>query len=294
MKAVIDTSWHPLAAGQAPFWATAWGHDRWGPWVEFSVREASQRMRWIPPGRFLMGSPPNEPGRWDDEGPPHEVLITRGFWLFETPCTQALWQAVMESNPSLFLDPNRPVESVSWSDCQQFLTNVNALVRGLKLSLPTEAQWEYACRATTTTATYAGEIKIVGTKNAPVLDPIAWYGGNSGVGFDFEIFSDSTGWEEKQYSHQRAGTRVVGSKLPNRWGLNDMLGNVWEWCHDWHGEYSGQLERDPVGPESGLRRVVRGGGWNSVARDVRSANRYWSDPGGRGDVLGFRCARVQE
>ena len=187
-------------------------------------------MRWIPPGRFLMGSLEDEAGRYDWEGPQHEVTIARGFWLFDTPCTQALWQAVMDGdNPSRFQSPDRPVENVSWNDVQEFLTRINKKVSGLDLVLPSEAQWEYACRAGTTTALYTGEIEILGERNAPALDPITWYGGNSGVGFELDNGYDSGDWPKKQYDHKRAGTRPVGLKAANPWGgLSDMLGNVWE------------------------------------------------------------------
>src|SRR5438128_6861266 len=115
-------------------------------------------MRWIPPGRFWMGSPADEDGRYDDEGPQHEVQFTQGVWLFDTPCTQALWQAVMGTDPSEFKGKNRPVESVSWEDSQTFLDKLNAQLPGLALRLPTEAQWEYACRAGTETARYEADL----------------------------------------------------------------------------------------------------------------------------------------
>ena len=133
-----------------------------------------------------MGSPEDEPGRWDDEGPQHRVTLSQGYWMFDTPCTQALWSAVTGQNPSEFQHPGRPVENVSWSDVQSFLSTLNRLVPGLDLALPTEAQWEYACRAGTASALYSGPIEILGDNNAPALDPIAWYGGNSSVGYDLE------------------------------------------------------------------------------------------------------------
>ena len=122
-----------------------------------------QRLRWIPPGRFLMGSPDDEEGRDSDEGPRHEVTIGSGFWMFDTPCTQSLWEALMGKNPSEYQSRDRPVESVSWKDCQEFLRRLNAKV-GLSLSLPSESQWEYACRAGTIEATYAGPLEIKGSQ----------------------------------------------------------------------------------------------------------------------------------
>ena len=205
--AIIDTAWHPLANGCPPDWASGWGQDRYGVFVEFTWLEVTQRLRWISPGRFRMGSPEDEPGRYDDEGPRHQVTLTQGFWLFDTPCTQALWEAVMGKNPSRFQSPTRPVEQVSWDDVQQFLDQTNAKIPDLNLVLPSEAQWEYACRAGTETAIYTGELAILGENNAPALDPIAWYGGNSGVEFDLENGYDSSGWPEKQYPH--SGQQLV-------------------------------------------------------------------------------------
>jgi len=177
--------------GQHPPWAHRWGWDEHGAWVEFSLNgrdgePMAQRMRWIEPGRLQMGSPEDEPGRWEDEGPRHEVRIQKGFWLFDTPCTQALWEAVMGDNPSEFKSPDRPVEQVSWEDVQGFLQRMNERIPGLELVLSSEAQWEHACRAGSETALYSGSIEILGEANAPALDPIAWYGGNSNQGFELE------------------------------------------------------------------------------------------------------------
>lgn len=263
--------------------------------VGFTIGGVTQLLRWIRPDRFRMRSPVDEPGRVVTEGPEHEVTIGRGFWLFDTPCTQALWQAVMGENPSRFKSPDRPVENVSWDDCQVFLELLNERVAGLELCLPSEAQWEYACRAGTKTASYVGPIEILGKNNAPSLDPIAWYGGNSGEGFDLDDGYDSSGWRDKQYPHTKAGTRPVKKKKPNAWGLYDMLGNVWEWCSDGHPESGPATVTDPIGSlESGSRRVRRGGSWHNDARSVRSAYRRWSDPGRRSDNLGFRCALGQD
>ncbi len=272
-------------------WASASGEDGIGHWAAFEVAGVEQRLRWIEPGTFWMGSQETEAGRWGDEGPRHRVRLTRGFWLGETPCTQALWQGVMGSNPSRFKSPNRPVERVSWEDCQEFLARLAESHPLLNLRLPTEAEWEYACRAKTENATWMGDLKILGENNAPLLDKIAWYGGNSGVGFDLVEGADSSGWPEKQYPHERAGTRPVGQKAPNPWGLRDMLGNVFEWCSDWVGPYSGEHAEGPKGPESGSRRVIRGGSWDSGAQSVRAACRFGDEPGARGHNLGFRLVR---
>jgi formylglycine-generating enzyme required for sulfatase activity len=288
-----------------PDWASAIGRDEYGVFVTITVsavrgRAVTQRLRWIPPGRFMMGSPGKEPGRYDDEGPRHAVTLGQGFWLFDTPCTQALWRAVMGRNPSQFKSPTRPVESVSFDDVQDFLRRVNDRVPGLKLFLPSEAQWEYACRAGTTEATYAGPMEILGENNAPVLDAIAWYGGNSGVDFELKNGFDTSGWSDKQYPHERAGTHPSAAKAPNPWGLFDMLGNVWEWCADhWHENYRGAPANGSAwidaAPDAGAAdRVFRGGPWYDGARNVRAACRYVVPPTSRIDYLGFRCARVQD
>jgi formylglycine-generating enzyme required for sulfatase activity len=250
-------------------------------------------MRWIPPGKFTMGSPDSEVGRFEQEGPQHEVTFTRGFWLATTPCTQALWQAVMGSNPSHYRSPKRPVERVSWDDVQGFLTALRERVPGLDADLPTEARWEYACRAGTSTATYAGDLDLRGDNDAPVLDEIAWYGGNSGHhGFDLgDQGYDSSNGPNKQYPHRRAATRKVATRRANPWGLYDMLGNVWEWCADHFDSYDAQPLVNPIPvPHQGPvpRRVYRGGSWSNGARYVRASYRFAYEPDRRYTVLGFR------
>ncbi|MBF0604091.1 MAG: formylglycine-generating enzyme family protein [Nitrospirae bacterium] len=278
------------------------GRDRHGLWTMIAIpgsgsQPITQHLRWIPPGRFLMGSPADEPGRYDNEGPQRDVTMGQGFWLFDTPCTQALWQVVMGKNPSRFQSNNRPVEQVSFEDVQEFLSRINQACPGLDLTLPSEAQWEYACRAGTTTALYSGETTILGERNAPTLDTIAWYGGNSGVDpSELPDGQDSSGWAEKQYPHERAGTHPAAMKDPNPWGLHDMLGNVWEWCADaWHDSYEGApvdgLARESDG--TAAVRAMRGGSWIDRARYVRSACRYRGRLANRNDDLGFRCIRVQ-
>jgi formylglycine-generating enzyme required for sulfatase activity len=290
----IETLWHPLADGIPPLWASGWGEDRYGVWVEITVEEVTQRLRWIAPCEFLMGSPEDEPGRYEDEGPQQKVMLSQGFWLFDIPCTQALWEVVMGDNPSYFKSATRPVEQVSWDDCQAFINRLNERIPDLGLSLPTESQWEYACRAGTDTASYAGALEILGERNAPALDPIAWYGGNSGIDFELENGYDSSSWHEKQYNFAKAGTHPVGLKRPNAWGLYDMLGNVWEWCEDGQRKYDNSPVVEPQGSlEAGGKRVFRGGSWNGLARFVRCSYRVAYEPGSRSSSLGFRCARVQ-
>jgi formylglycine-generating enzyme required for sulfatase activity len=228
--------------------------------VTLCVGEAEQYLRWIPPGRFLMGSPESDREAFEREKPQHEVRLTKGFWLFDTPCTQALWQAVLRENPSRFKGKEweeRPVEQVSWEECQVFMTKLNEMLPGLMLRLPTEAEWEYACRAGTDTPRYANN-----------LGAIAWYDKNS-----------------------KGQTHPVKQKQPNAWGLYDMLGNVDEWCHDGLRDYTADAVVDPLGPtDPGAYRVIRGGDWGWVAQVVRSACRVADPPGDRYDDLGFRCA----
>jgi formylglycine-generating enzyme required for sulfatase activity len=293
---IIDSGRRPLINGVPPIWATAWGKDEFGVYASFSINEVSQRLRWIPPGRFWMGSPGGEAGRYYYERPRHEVTIASGFWMMDTPVRQCLWQAVMDDNPSCFKSPDRPVESVDLEMIQQFLSRLNGEVAGLELALPSEAQWEYACRAGGETATYAGDLEILGVRNAPVLDRIAWYGGNSGVGFELDNGVDSSSWPEKQYPDTPSGTHPVGKKLPNALGLHDMLGNVWEWCADhWHADYDGAPTNASawIEDDAAADRVVRGGSWGNHARDVRAAYRFHGDPADRHYYLGFRCVRVQ-
>jgi formylglycine-generating enzyme required for sulfatase activity len=283
-----------------PDWASGWGQDRYGKWLELTFDDAAQRMRWIKPGGFLMGSPEDETGRFSEsdyagqyaEGPRHKVRISQGFWLFDTPVTQDFWAAVMDSNPSAFVDPMRPVERVSWVDAMEFMARINEQIPGLDLVLPTEAQWEYACRAGTNTATYAGPMEILGEGNAPILDAIAWYRGNSGVGFELKVVCSRSDWPGAQGESYDAGTHPVALKEPNAWGLFDMLGNVSEWCADGWREYDNNAVNDPVGPLDSPWRVTRGGSWWFDARMVRAAHRHknWDDF--RHCGIGFRCARV--
>ncbi len=233
-------------------WANQLGRDTAGDWASVEMVGIKQRLRWIPPGEFIMGSPESEVGRHDDEGPTHKVTLTHGYWLAETPCTQALWQAVMRENPSHYKSPQRPVENVSFEDCQQFIERLNQQIPGLAARLPSEAEWEYACRAGTSGATWNGELQIV-NRESPVLESIAWYCGNRGLGVE-------------------DGPRGVGQKRPNPWGLYDMLGNVFEWCQDGWRSYAQRPEVDPEEQE-GAVRVARGGSWLSRGRLVRAAYR---------------------
>ena len=288
--------------------AIAAGRDRFGLWEETSIPSSNGppvrvRWRWIPPGTFWMGSPEDEPGRWKDEGPRHLVTLTKGYWMAETPCTQELWQAVMGQNPSRFPNVQHPVETVSWLRVQEFLKQLRQIAPDLRVDLPTEAQWEHACRAGSETALYPteagdGTIEILGENNAPALDPVAWYGGNSAAPAYIQRPYDSSDWKQTQVPHGQASTQPVGLKLPNAWGLFDMLGNVWEWCQDERADYPSAPETDParLGDTENrvVSRVFRGGGWLNHARTVRCAVRGHLPADFQGFSLGFRLVRVQE
>ncbi len=202
----------------------------------------------------------------DWEKPQHRVRITKPFYLGKYLVTQEQWEAVMGNNPSHFKGPKNPVEMVSWDDCQQFLGKLNAKAGSGagKFQLPTEAQWEYACRAGSKTKYCFGD-------DESKLGEYAWYDANSGN-----------------------KTHPVGEKKPNAWGLYDMHGNVWEWCQDWwkDGYYKESRVDDPTGAATGSSRVLRGGSWGNPARGCRSADRDYGGPGICADILGFRVARV--
>lgn len=239
------------------------------------LRIASQiiAFRWCPPGSFTMGSPSDEEGRYDGETQ-NKVTLTKGFWISETEVTQGLWQEVMGFNPSSNkAGPEYPVENVSWNDCQDFIRKLNSRYSqgGFKWALPTEAQWEYACRAGTTTAYFWGN---------------ALNGDMANCDGNFPCGTDTKG----QYLEH---TMPVQSYEPNAWGLYDMHGNVYEWCADWSGTYPEGAVTDPKGPLTGSRRVHRGGSWSSDARYCRSARRGRLVPGYRFSHLGLRLAVVQ-
>ncbi len=273
-------------------WAAGTGRDRFGLWADAEVKGVVQRFRWIPPGRFQMGSPEGEVGRWNSEGPQHTVTWTKGMWLADTPVTQELWKAVMGNNPSRFRSADRPVESVSWTDCWEFLGQLNAIERGLEARFPSEAEWEHACRAGTKTATWLGDLEIRGDNNARNLDPIAWYDGNSGTDFALKEGTDTSAWPKRQHDHPTGGTHPIRRKSPNPLGLYDMLGNVFEWCLDAWGRYAkGDVMDPPASDASDSDRVVRGGSWDSQARYIRASSRYARAAGERYAYLGFRLAR---
>lgn len=255
-----------LANGAAQWWIQTWNSSGNGPWSDamsftvggIIVGPYNIAFMSISAGEFQMGSNSGSA----DEKPVHRVVLSKSFQLGKYEITQGQWKAVMGSNPSFFTgDDSLPVETVSWSDVQQFIAKLNALNDGYQYRLPTEAEWEYACRAGTT-GDYAGN-----------LDELAWYYNTSGN-----------------------KTHAVGTKKPNAWGLYDMHGNVVEWVQDWYSDqyYAVSPLTDPPGPSSGLGRVLRGGGYSESAANSRSAFRDYSSPGGVNSNRGFRLLRTAQ
>ncbi|MEI7835470.1 MAG: formylglycine-generating enzyme family protein [Planctomycetota bacterium] len=220
----------------------------------------TMNLAMIPAGEFLMGSRDAENGRGRDEGPQRQVTISKAFYMGRYEVTQEQYEAVMGANPSHFKGAQNPVEMVSWHVAVEFCKKLSQKT-GKTAGLPTEAQWEYACRAGTKTSFEFGD-------DDTNLHDYAWYWVNS---------------ESK--------THPVGQKKPNAWGLYDMPGNVWEWCSDWHADsYANAGTSDPQGPGSGTNRVLRGGSWHSNPRYCRSASRLRDTPDFRFGLIGFRVA----
>jgi len=232
-----------------------------------TVNGISFKMIRVEGGTFTMGATSEQGLDADsDEKPAHQVTVST-FSIGETEVTQELWQAVMGSNPSNFKGPRRPVEEVSWEDCQNFIRELNSLT-GRHFRLPTEAEWEYAAR---------GGKKTNGHKYAgsSAIDNVAWYEENS---------------YKKGNSSPDYGTHVVATKRANELGLYDMSGNVWEWCQDWWGDYSSGSQTNPKGPTSGSNRVLRGGSWFYNTWYCRVSYRYGRTPSYRSNDLGLRLA----
>ncbi len=209
-------------------------------------------------GSFTMGATSEMANPWDNEKPTHKVTLTKDYYIGKTEVTQALWKAVMGSNPSNFKGDNKPVEQVSWNDCQTFISKLNSMT-GKKFRLPTEAEWEFAARG----GNYSRCYQYSGSNS---LNDVAWFTDNSG-----------------------STTHDVATKQPNELGIYDMSGNVWEWCSDWYGSYSSNAQYDPEGPSSGSSRVLRGGSWGDNARGCRSSDRSnFGGPDCRSYVLGLR------
>ena len=224
----------------------------------------------IQPGTFMMGSPDEEPGRYSGEIL-HKVNLKKPFYLQTTEVTQAQWKALMGKNPSSQkrCGDTCPVEQVSWEDAQQFIQKLNQKEGTDKYRLPTEAEWEYACRAGSTSALPNGSITKLQCDRDDNLDSIGWYCANS----------NNT-------------IHPVAQKTPNAWGLYDMHGNVQEWCQDWFGIYPYDEVTNPKGPKKGTYRVMRSGTFYSPARDCRSASRFGSPPRYRFRHIGFRLCKT--
>ena len=232
-----------------------------GERMVLTINDVEYAFRWCPPGTFMMGSWAGDP-KISGDGIRHQVTLTRGFWMLETEVTQKMWESVMETNPSEFKGGKLPVERVSWDDCQEYIEKLNALgsaPKGYRFSLPTEARWEYACRASTTTAYHFGNTLTKDQAN---------FGRNVGQ------------------------TSDVDSYPANVWGLYDMHGNVSELCSDWYGNYPGDSMTDPTGAASGSYRALRGGSWLHDAVGCRSAYRHNTIPSHRSSVIGVRLSLV--
>ena len=223
--------------------------------------QVSMKFKRIPAGKFMMGSPDGEKDRQPNEGPQHEVAISKPFYMGIYHVTQEQYEAVMGKNPSNFKGPQNPVETVSWDEAVEFCKKASEKA-GKKVRLPTEAEWEYACRAGSKTRFCFGD-------DDDKLGDFAWYAANSGN-----------------------TTHPVGQKKPNAWGLYDLHGNVWQWCADRYDDkyYGNSPKTDPTGPAEGPYRVLRGGSWNNSPQGCRSAFRINNAPDGRNDLIGFRVA----
>ncbi|MBF0225151.1 MAG: SUMF1/EgtB/PvdO family nonheme iron enzyme [Desulfobacterales bacterium] len=223
----------------------------------------------IPAGTFIMGSPSYELGRNTDENQ-HKVTLSKAFYMQTTEVTQGQWKAIMGSNPSNFINcgDDCPVENVNWNDCQQFIDRLNRTEAVNIYRLPTEAEWEYSCRAGSTTALANGSISVTNCDYDSNLDMMGWYCNNS-----------------------NSASHLIKQKQANAWGLHDMHGNVREWCSDWYGSYSPDALTDPTGPNSGSYRVIRGGAWAILAQYCRSAARSGDTPSVNYGIVGFRLVR---
>jgi formylglycine-generating enzyme required for sulfatase activity len=240
------------------------------PEIEVMVNSLGMAFVKIQAGTFVMGSSDYEAGRNEDELP-HEVSISKSFYIQTTPVTQGQWQALMGQSPAGLVQAGEylPVGGINWQDCQLFIKKLNGLGEG-DYRLPTEAEWEYACRAGSDMALANGELLSLYCEADPNLEKIGWYCSNS---------------DRKLHP--------VGKKDSNGWGLYDMHGNIGEWCQDWYGPYPEIPQTDPIGPSSGPGRVIRGGSWFSSAKNCRSAARFYWSPQSRDqlNLIGLRLVR---
>lgn len=251
-------------------WASGWGEDEYGLWMEFTYKRITQRLRWCEPGQFLMGSNKSDlsvPEHLLETEYQHAVTLTQGFWLADTTVTQALWRAFTGSNPSHFIGKSRPVENVSCIAVHEFISKINRMKPELKLCLPSEAEWEYACRANNNSPFYWG--KQADQELVNCLPE------NSGI----ELIG-------------RQRTIDVKALPCNNWGLYHMHGNVKEWTRDWDKPYPRYPAINPDKSAIGKRRVLRGGSWGSTQSHCRSAYRSFKSVFHRDRFSGFRLAHI--
>lgn len=253
--------------------------------LEFTVNGVTFKMIYVESGTFQMGATPEQGSEAaDNEKPVHPVKLSN-YHIGETPVTQALWKAVMGSNPSGFKGDNLPVDFVSWNDCQEFIQKLNRLT-DKTFRLPTEAEWEYAARGGKCHSPY----KYAGSDS---IDEVAWYWKNSGDKYLAGTDNDRRD-NVKTMLDNHCKAHPVKTKKPNALGIYDMSGNVWECCQDRYGAYSGSKQTDPKGPSEGLLRVLRGGSWFFYARDCRVSSRFISTPDSRDIACSFRLALVHQ
>lgn len=268
--------------------------------LTFTVNDVVFEMVEIKGGTFTMGCNYEQNSDCKDDEKPSHIVSLSDYYIGKYEVTQKLWKAVMGDNPSYFKGDNLPVEQVCWYECQEFIMRLNQLT-GKNFRLPTEAQWEYAARGGTKTSLYNNEnIIIQGQCNSPNLDKLAWYGGNCGqnytqnVGCDVSNGYDISEFEGKQYHDNKGGTHPVGLKMPNTYGLYDILGNVCEMCQDWAGDYSNSKQTNPKGSISGSSRIIRGGSWASDATFCRTSCRDLCEQDYIDADVGFRLVLVPD
>jgi eukaryotic-like serine/threonine-protein kinase len=268
-----------LVAGGLWYYAT--DHPRADMTLDLG-NAVTMKLVLIPAGKFTMGSPPAEGGRNSDEGPEHRVSISKPFYMGIYTVTQEQYEQVMGTNPSQYKGAHNPVESVSWDDATEFCKKLSAKT-GKTVKLPTEAQWEYACRAGTATAYSTGVTLSPGQADCDFSASNATRGA-------WKKFTD---WVRSFFpapKQTQGGPKPVGSFKPNGFGVYDMHGNIWQWCADWYdfNGYANSPATDPSGPRDGTARVLRGSCWGHVPRRCRSASRVGGTPDLRNYVFGFR------
>jgi len=233
-------------------WTADIGKDPYGEWLSLNYNDAQQCFRWIKRGQFMTGTLHDNTGRYDK---PRQVKLTKGFWMADTTCTQTFWQAITDNNPSKFKDKERPVENVTWHDCQNFIGKLNAMLDNAWFALPTEEQWEYACHSGTTTAYH---------------------------------FGDQITAEHANYGYKNRKTTLVKTYACNAWELYDMHGNVWEWCDSTDSPQVVNSKR----PGHEQLQILRGGSWRAMPWSNGSGYRNKIPATKSLDTVGFRLTLV--